>query len=103
MLYYFYLYICTLVPITSCTDDNHNDYTHYYDKFLNKIICEDDVSFSIVEQNANLAMKYPDYCYVFENETVVVSGEANKLSARDDIKEFYLGANNSKNTKKNKS
>ena len=59
-------------------------------KLMNR---ENDVSFLIAEQNVNLAMKYADYCYILENGTVVVSGDAAELSARDDIKEFYLGSN----------
>ena len=53
---------------------------------------ENNVSFLIAEQNANLAMKYSDYCYVLENGYVVESGEAAQLAERDDIKEFYLGS-----------
>ena len=67
-------------------------------KMLNR---ESNVSFLIAEQNANLAMKYADYCYVLENGTVVMSGEAAELSARDDIKEFYFGSNSSEPFKEN--
>lgn len=56
---------------------------------------ENNVSFLIAEQNANLAMKYSDYCYVLENGSVVMEGEATKLLERDDIQEYYLGSNNS--------
>ncbi|MGH8672202.1 MAG: hypothetical protein ACREUA_09270, partial [Burkholderiales bacterium] len=56
---------------------------------------ENGVSFLIAEQNANLAMKYADHCYILETGTVVMCDEAAKLSARDDIKEFYLGSNKS--------
>ena len=54
---------------------------------------ENNVSFLIAEQNVSLTMKYADYCYILENGTVAVSGEVDKLAARDDIKEFYLGSN----------
>jgi branched-chain amino acid transport system ATP-binding protein len=53
---------------------------------------ENGVSFLIAEQNANLAMKYADYCYILENGVVVIGDEAVNLSARDDIKEYYLGS-----------
>lgn len=53
---------------------------------------ENGVSFLIAEQNANIAMKYADYCYVLETGTVVLCDEAAKLAARDDIQEFYLGS-----------
>ena len=59
---------------------------------------EKGVSFLIAEQNANLAMKYADYCYILETGTVVMCGEAAKLLARCDIKEFYLGSNRSEAT-----
>ncbi len=59
-------------------------------KLMNR---ENNVSFLIAEQNVSLTMKYADYCYILENGTVVVSGEVDKLAARDDIKEFYLGSN----------
>ena len=54
---------------------------------------ENNVSFLIAEQNISLTMKYADYCYILENGTIAVSGEVEKLAARDDIKEFYLGSN----------
>jgi branched-chain amino acid transport system ATP-binding protein len=50
------------------------------------------VSFLIAEQNANLALRYADHGYVLENGQVAISGPAAELSARDDVKEFYLGA-----------
>jgi branched-chain amino acid transport system ATP-binding protein len=50
------------------------------------------VSFLIAEQNANLALRYADHGYVLENGQVAISGSAAELSARDDVKEFYLGA-----------
>jgi branched-chain amino acid transport system ATP-binding protein len=62
---------------------------------IRKMNREKGVSFLIAEQNANLAMKYADYCYILETGTVVMSGGAAELSARDDIKEFYLGSNRS--------
>jgi branched-chain amino acid transport system ATP-binding protein len=49
------------------------------------------VSFLIAEQNANLALRYADHGYVLENGQVAISGPAAELSARDDVKEFYLG------------
>jgi branched-chain amino acid transport system ATP-binding protein len=50
------------------------------------------VSFLIAEQNANLALRYADHGYVLENGQVASSGPAAELLARDDVKEFYLGA-----------
>jgi branched-chain amino acid transport system ATP-binding protein len=55
------------------------------------------VSFLIAEQNANLALKYADHGYILENGRVAASGTAAELAARDDVKEFYLGAGGAKN------
>ena len=55
---------------------------------LNK---DDGVSFLLAEQNANLVLRFADYGYVLENGRVAISGTAAELTARDDVKEFYLG------------
>jgi branched-chain amino acid transport system ATP-binding protein len=55
---------------------------------LNK---KEGVSFLLAEQNTNIALKYADYGYILENGRVVMDGEANTLSANEDVKEFYLG------------
>ena len=45
----------------------------------------------LIEQNAMMALSVADYGYVLETGKVVMDGEAQKLLADDDIKEFYLG------------
>ena len=50
------------------------------------------VSFLLAEQNTNMALRYADYCYILENGSVVIEGEADILYANEDVKEFYLGA-----------
>jgi branched-chain amino acid transport system ATP-binding protein len=55
---------------------------------LNK---DDGVSFLLAEQNANLVLRFADYGYVLENGRVAISGTAAELTARDDVKKFYLG------------
>ncbi len=45
----------------------------------------------LIEQNANMALSVADYGYVLETGKVVMDGEASRLLADDDIKEFYLG------------
>ncbi|CDX51065.1 leucine/isoleucine/valine transporter subunit; ATP-binding component of ABC superfamily [Mesorhizobium plurifarium] len=52
---------------------------------------EQDVSFLLAEQNANLALRYADYGYILENGRVVLSGTAEELRAREDVQDFYLG------------
>jgi len=49
------------------------------------------VSFLIAEQNANLALKYADVGYVLETGRVAMSGPAEELASRGDVKAFYLG------------
>ncbi|MDQ0470274.1 ABC transporter ATP-binding protein [Labrys wisconsinensis] len=53
---------------------------------------EDGVSFLIAEQNANLALRYADHAYILETGRVAAAGPAAELAAREDVKEFYLGA-----------
>jgi branched-chain amino acid transport system ATP-binding protein len=53
---------------------------------------EQQVSFLIAEQNANLALRYADHGYILENGKVAASGTAAELRLRDDVTDFYLGA-----------
>ncbi len=48
----------------------------------------------IVEQNAAAALRIASFGYVLENGRVVFKGEAEKLLAHQDIREFYLGDGN---------
>lgn len=45
----------------------------------------------LIEQNAMMALSIASYGYVLETGKVVMDGEASKLLADDDVKEFYLG------------
>jgi branched-chain amino acid transport system ATP-binding protein len=47
----------------------------------------------LVEQNAALALDIADHGYVMENGRVVLDGPAAKLKQNSDVKEFYLGLN----------
>ena len=49
------------------------------------------VSLLLAEQNANMALRYSTYGYVFENGRIVLNGDAEMLRENEDIKEFYLG------------
>lgn len=51
------------------------------------------VSVLIVEQNARAALDLADYGYVMENGRIVLDGSAEQLRENEDIKEFYLGLN----------
>jgi branched-chain amino acid transport system ATP-binding protein len=52
---------------------------------------QDGVSFLLAEQNATLALRYASRAYVLENGQVAISGSSAELSARDDVRELYLG------------
>jgi branched-chain amino acid transport system ATP-binding protein len=45
----------------------------------------------LVEQNARLALELASYGYILENGRIVLDGRSEKLSANDDVQEFYLG------------
>ena len=45
----------------------------------------------LVEQNANMALNASDYGYVLENGRIVMEDECAALREKDDIREFYLG------------
>jgi branched-chain amino acid transport system ATP-binding protein len=49
------------------------------------------VSFLLAEQNTMVALRFANYGYILENGRVVMDGEAQALSANEDVKEFYLG------------
>jgi len=49
----------------------------------------------LVEQNANMALNAADYGYVLENGRIVMEDRCAKLREKDDIKEFYLGMQDS--------
>ncbi len=49
----------------------------------------------LVEQNAALALEVADRGYVMENGRIVLDGPADALRRNSDIKEFYLGLNES--------
>ena len=57
-------------------------------KLLNE---EEGVSFLLAEQNATVALRFAHRGHILENGRVVAGGTAAELSARDDVKEFYLG------------
>jgi branched-chain amino acid transport system ATP-binding protein len=52
---------------------------------------DEKVTMLLVEQNAAAALRIADYGYVMENGRIVLDGEAEKLRANEDVREFYLG------------
>jgi branched-chain amino acid transport system ATP-binding protein len=49
----------------------------------------------LVEQNAQRALDIADYGYILETGRVVLDGAAERLSANEDVREFYLGVSGS--------
>jgi branched-chain amino acid transport system ATP-binding protein len=49
----------------------------------------------LVEQNAQRALDVADYGYILETGRVVLDGAATKLTANEDVQEFYLGVSSS--------
>lgn len=58
---------------------------------IREINQKEDVSILLVEQNANLALKFAQYGYIMENGKIVLDGPAEKIIENEDVKEFYLG------------
>ena len=54
----------------------------------------------LIEQNAMMALSIADYGYIMETGKVVMDGDAKKLLADDDVKEFYLGLHGEDGEKK---
>jgi len=45
----------------------------------------------LVEQNAAVSLAIASYGYIMENGKIVIDGQADKLTANEDVQEFYLG------------
>jgi branched-chain amino acid transport system ATP-binding protein len=54
----------------------------------------------LIEQNAMMALSIANYGYIMETGKVVMDGDAKKLLADDDVKEFYLGLHGDDGAKK---
>ncbi len=60
-------------------------------KILEKIAREEGVTMLLVEQNANLVLKFADDAYVLEAGRIVMSGTAKEIAADEGIRRSYLG------------
>ena len=60
-------------------------------EILRRINSEEKTGMLLVEQNARLALSIAGFGYVMETGRIVLDGPAEKLSANEDVKEFYLG------------
>ena len=48
------------------------------------------MTFSLAEQNTNMAQRYSDYGYITESGRVVMDGIASDLVNKEDFNEVYL-------------
>jgi branched-chain amino acid transport system ATP-binding protein len=60
-------------------------------EIIEKIRKESDVSILLVEQNASMALRVCNRCFILEKGNVVLYGESGKLKNDPRIKESYLG------------
>lgn len=60
-------------------------------RIITQISREQNVTVLLVEQNAQLALRLSDYCYVLENGRIVLDGTSAEIAENQDVKEFYLG------------
>jgi branched-chain amino acid transport system ATP-binding protein len=58
---------------------------------LRQLNREEGLSILVAEQNSAIALKYADRAIILENGVTVLTGDAQDLRGRDDIKSFYLG------------
>ena len=58
---------------------------------LEKIARDEGVTLLLVEQNANLVLRFADYGYVLEAGSIVLSGAADEIQADEGIRRSYLG------------
>ncbi len=58
---------------------------------LDRIHDERGTAILLVEQNAQLALKFARYAYIMENGSIVLDGPSERLLGNEDVKEFYLG------------
>jgi branched-chain amino acid transport system ATP-binding protein len=58
---------------------------------IEKIRREDKTPILLVEQNANMALRISDICFILEKGTIVLYGESSKLKNDPKIKGVYLG------------
>ncbi|MCY4538570.1 MAG: ABC transporter ATP-binding protein [Chloroflexi bacterium] len=68
---------------------------HEIFEIIGDINRQEGTSVLIVEQNARAALELADYAYVMENGRIVLDGPAEQLRENEDIKEFFLGLDQS--------
>jgi branched-chain amino acid transport system ATP-binding protein len=67
-------------------------------KIIKRINTELGTSILVVEQNAAIALATANQGYIMELGRIVAAGSTKELSAKDDVKEFYLGGSGQSDT-----
>jgi branched-chain amino acid transport system ATP-binding protein len=60
-------------------------------KILETIAREQNITVLVVEQNANLVLKFADYAYVLESGRIALEGDAATMQADEGVQRSYLG------------
>jgi branched-chain amino acid transport system ATP-binding protein len=60
-------------------------------RILEEIAREQGITVLIVEQNANLVLKFADYAYVLESGRIALEGDAETMQADEGVQRSYLG------------
>jgi branched-chain amino acid transport system ATP-binding protein len=60
-------------------------------RILEQIARDEGITVLIVEQNANLVLKFADYAYVLESGRISLDGDANEIQADEGVRRSYLG------------
>ena len=58
---------------------------------LERIARDEGITVLIVEQNANLVLKFADYAYVLESGRIALDGDAAQVQSDEAVKRSYLG------------
>jgi branched-chain amino acid transport system ATP-binding protein len=59
---------------------------------LETIAREERITVLIVEQNANLVLRFADYAYVLESGRISLEGDSATVQADEGVRRSYLGA-----------
>lgn len=69
--------------------------THDIFEIIIRVNREQGTTMLLVEQNANMALNVADHGYILENGRIVMEDSCERLRDKEDIKEFYLGMQDS--------
>ena len=60
-------------------------------RILEEIARDEAITVLIVEQNANLVLKFADYAYVLESGRIALDGDADEIQSDEAVQRSYLG------------